>query len=111
MRRITPEEVLDAYRNKGLRPVTGTFYCSIGAVGCACALGALVNFHARYDTTTDICKRLGLEYNYGAGFVDAFDGSVISSALICPDAYALGHKDGAAVRKVVENSYGEFAGR
>ena len=121
-KRITPEMVLEAYREQGLIPLRGDWLYNEGA----CALSAVVIHKcgsAKYiertlhNEGTDavqtlICDELELPSEYVYGFVRGFDSSSLNkedAALLLPSAkYAvtrLGLEDGIAARKEVEKVY------
>ena len=126
-KRITPEMVLEAYREQGLVPLRGDWLYKEEEGKCyACALSAVVIHKcgsAKYiertlhNEGTDavqtlICDELELPSEYVYGFVRGFDSSSLNkedAALLLPSAkYAvtrLGLEDGIAARKEVEKVY------
>lgn len=108
IKRIMPQEVLDAYRETGMKPITGLDW---DGHGCGCALGAITaKTTARYVTGGAYCfshmvlDQYGYEPRYLAGFMSGFDGSpgVVHESL----AGGLGLADGEAAHVAVEAVYG-----
>lgn len=78
MRRITVEEVLEAYRVTGMKPSKGTYCIGLDSNPCGCAMGALA-------IAAGICPGMALVGNwsieqfgqpYSDAFEDGFDGKV-----------------------------------
>ena len=108
MKRVTVKEVQEAYKKTGLSPSQGA-YLDRGA-GCSCPLGALT--YAKDPKQFEICigeqnifKFLGLEDQYGVGFVTAVDElPFVDGFFTTPEhrnEYKTGYKDGEIVRKAV----------
>lgn len=71
MKRITPEEVVEAYKSTGLKPVRGTFCWG----SRACGLGTVCISRGKMPTSPLMVSRsLGIEMEYLLGFVNGFDG-------------------------------------
>lgn len=126
-KRITPETVVEAYREQGLVPLCGDWLYKEEEGKCyACALSAVVIHKCRsikyvesalYDEDMDairnlICDELELPREYVNGFALGFDSLTLNkedAALLLPsEKYAvtrLGLKDGIAARKEVEKIY------
>lgn len=99
MKRITPEDVVDAYIATGMYPCTpGLFYDGIGG---ACGLSAIVkSIDQAFDLEDAASNRwlqlLGITNQYLWGFIDGFDGN--DSTERCK----VGFEDGKAARSAVE---------
>jgi hypothetical protein len=107
LKRITPEEVVAAYRESGMKPKRGHFNvdgcgCGIGAKGCQ-RFGSL-------DTPSDQIADWA-EATYGGeycdGFYEGFDGNEMSQWDI-NERYVLGHADGVFARLACIEAFGEF---
>jgi hypothetical protein len=94
--RITPEEVVTAYKETGLRPGRGAYFPDDG---CACGLGVLY-YRDKPDhmgtITAYFDNKLG--YDYRLGFVVGFDGEYFGYGVIGKpsDDYKVGYEDGRA---------------
>lgn len=125
-KRITPEMVLEAYKEQGLVPLCGDWLYIEEGKCYACALSAVVVHkcgstmyieRALRDEDMDavrflICDELELPSEYVNGFALGFDSLTLNkedAALLLPsEKYAvtrLGLKDGIAARKEVEKFY------
>lgn len=112
MKRITPDQVVEAYRTKGLapRPYTTGMKRSDGTVMC-CALGAFRGPVLSSDDVWGFFKSLddefGSEYITGfmLGFDDSFGNNGDLSAFFkdCPEE-ALGYEDGTAAGQAVRQA-------
>lgn len=105
MKRITPEDVVDAYIATGMYPVFRKWTTRNGQGGCALTtLGAgqgcssnVTGKHAYYT------KRLGLEYSYTVGFVSGFDRPrTVDMGPSNNDPYEIGRYDGRVARLAVK---------
>ena len=108
--KIDPESVVQAYREKGLRPKRGDVKGR-----CMCALDAL-----EYDADTGMCEGRALPAAFVDGFVDGFDnhapvdlrrawaGAGVSDAALAEYAaeYATGYANGQAVAQHVGATLG-----
>ena len=102
-RRITVEEVLEAYRVTGLKPKQHIHFD--GGSGCACAIGAIAVSSGCEPSYYEVVEwgNVHLACDYRAGFMQGFDGDrmgVIGSQL---HDYCEGYADGTAVREAVFN--------
>lgn len=114
MNKITPEEVVEAYRKLGIKPVFGIWGRQEGGE-CGCALTAMVANKVGFNTALngiygqsytfirDTLQDYDEDYLYG--FVHGFD-----YASEHPDRgnnyYRTGFYDGVATRKAVEDAFG-----
>lgn len=98
IRRITPEEVLEAYRVTGMEPCRGVF----GDDKHGCALSALYRAergNSRWLFASQLCDKLGLNAHYMSGFIRGWDGK---SQIASVDGDALcGYEDGVACARAV----------
>jgi hypothetical protein len=101
--KITPEMILDAYENTGLKPKQGDYFSKDGK--CACGLGA---FYAFNNNTKELdgsyvgnyISKL-ISYDYLSGFIDGFDSNeYIGDPL---DEEIIGYKDGIAAWEAVKH--------
>ena len=108
MKRITPEDVVDAYIATGMYPVFRKWRTRDGKGGCGLtAIGGLnghcVKSGSRYRRFTEL---LGLDHSYVVGFTRGFDGydegCEGDKKLTEHDPYALGLADGLSARKAVK---------
>jgi hypothetical protein len=107
--RITPREVLEAYRETGARPCTGEWSDGTGG---ECALLAVAHANGLWATNIGIitaCVDVLLErrmspvydaWSYRDGFAEGFDGT-ISRREYQSEAEATGYRDGARARRFV----------
>lgn len=114
MRRITPQEVLDAYNQTKLVPVNSEwgYVATENGMKCGCALTALGTCKTDFDEFLDnvmececeyVADLLGYDQEYLTGFVDGFDGCFFMGQ---SDNFRLGAKDGVAAREEVERNIG-----
>lgn len=107
-KRITPEEIVEAYRKTGLKVTRGRFFGD----GCACGFGAYAAAKLGVSpvvTASDPVHFVnaavhramingGFTREYRAGFIDGFDGD--EAAKVHPHynlaQYETGYADGAA---------------
>lgn len=112
MRRIMPEEVIEAYEVTELRPCTSAFY--IESLGAACALTATA-YHRNPDMDlngsaghvgTHLTLRIPLDYVWG--FTSGFDTPKELSSPRESDNFLerIGRIDGEAARDAVLDRYG-----
>lgn len=108
MRRLSPDEVIDAYQKTGRTPQRGsyrgfdgsTFACGVGAVAiahknCADALGIFQTF----------VHELGYGASYHDGFTNGFDGrsrELIKSEMWEFKRFVDGYEDGQAAWEAVK---------
>lgn len=99
MRRITVEEVLEAYRVTGLVPRRGTYCMTIFGARCGCAVGALgaANSIAVENLSCWAGELYGTEYL--AGFLNGFDKEIY--VVEESDEILAGYADGQAVAAAV----------
>lgn len=115
IKRITPDQVLNAYRTQCIRPIRDTWarYTNDGE-RCGCGLTAVlvdkggpVAFSRVFLIKAHIphvVRELGLSRSYVVGFVRGFDDDDISDGI---DSHsALGHADGKAAWEAVSRAYG-----
>ncbi len=108
MRRITPEEVVAAYKETGCKPAAFNFLITDSdGTPCGCALGVLALQAKEGPTTVDqFAAKIGLDALYANGFVWGFDDTLgirrISRAHGEP--YATGYADGQLVGQTVMES-------
>ena len=102
-RRITVEEVLEAYRVTGMKPVQGNFFRSDG---CCCAIGAVAISRGTPRTSEGVCgwAETMLHAAYLDGFIGGFDGAVREESLGVE--HDQGYADGTAVREAVFGKQG-----
>ena len=94
-KRISPEEVVEAYRKTRLLPIRGIALGRL--VACGCALGALYKReHPRASSSANALHWARLRYgeSYVDGFACGFDGVI--TALMTNERRELGHADGRA---------------
>lgn len=103
MRRITVDEVLEAYRKTGLVPERGAYYKE----GCACGLGVIL-FAAGADMNVgddslnaEVEKLLGIDDSYRVGFVRGFDGKLPLPNRENQAVFDIGYTDGQACAAAV----------
>lgn len=107
-KRITPEEVIEAYHKTGLNPIQGQFF----GEGCACGFGAysVANFGPeevakRHIALTEGRRQFGFDYRWG--FTDGFDD--IRAENPEDERYAAGYEDGQAAWAAVSFAQKEAA--
>lgn len=108
-KRITPDQVVEAYRKTGLLPVQGRWFRSAGPDACACGLTALVHAFGEgwqrdhgAPTFEGIEQAVGLTPDYASGFMRGFDG-MDPRHLACGEHKA-GHADGVAAWRAIEEA-------
>lgn len=76
MNRVLPEQVVEAFRHTGLKPMQGDFF---PIEGCACGLGAIFTYLCK-DKNEDVAEWCENEYgdDYVQAFAAGFDGSETS---------------------------------
>jgi hypothetical protein len=100
MKRITPEEVVAAYKETGLKPEQGITL----ADGCACGLGVIyaqkfgVLEADSYDVFNALERDLSPAYIYG--FIAGFDG-IDYTTIGLREGESIGYEDGRACWKAV----------
>lgn len=106
--RITPREVLGAYRETGIKPCASTFILGDFLHGYeACAIGALAMRDGVYPTGDDLDgwierKTAGQGPSYATGFWKGFDGESLPPFFAARSAQARkGWRDGARCRRFV----------
>lgn len=103
MERITPEQVVEAYKTTGLKPVRHITLKD----GCACGLGAVYaqKLNVRTECVGEVfteIKKYGLSPSYVSGFIAGFDGvdfDEMRDVLI--EDESIGYEDGQAAWKAV----------
>ena len=107
MKRITPEEVLAAYKAIGLVPVEASTFRILDGARCGCAVGALINIEKPGSGYNEqwLMKK-GYNINYIEGFTAGFDGISKSffTARLKTDENMLGYNDGLLVREHIMNN-------
>jgi hypothetical protein len=76
MKRITPEEVLDAYAKTGLKPHRGVWLWKECGKRCGCGLGAMYVANGGDPPkvwSQEVIKTLGISIDYLNGFTCGFD--------------------------------------
>ncbi len=104
LKRINPDEALQAYIELNIKPTQGEFYISVE--NCACGLGAIAiklgqNFGNDDRDYFKYFKSLGYDHAYLSGFTSGFDELKLLSDDI--DSYKLGHEDGLATWQKVKH--------
>ena len=106
MKRITPEEVLEAFVSQELTPMQGAYFQKDG---CACGLGAMAKKMGMVTYYTpekysgrETGKKLSEYYgvNYHDGFARGFDNQGIDGF---GEAYSKGYEDGLAAWEAVSH--------
>jgi len=102
MRRITVDEIKEAYKATGLTPARNTWGES--GSGCACGLGVLAV--AAGVPIDDLCSdvvydTINLDEFYGLGFTNGFDGNTRLGALSHRPGFNQGYDDGAAAAAAI----------
>lgn len=103
--RITPREVLDAYRETGLTPahlwLDGNDACALGAIAGQRAIREdkplFVPNEVPGDAARYICRIVGLDDDYFYGFANGFDSNGYS--LSANSQIRKGYRDGARAAK------------
>ena len=94
-RRITVEEVQEAYRKTGLKPGRGVFNdgcgqgCPVGALALQAGVNSIDWGHAN------------LSGYYASGFFHAWDGTKTPAYFETCETYQLGYQDGLAVAAAI----------
>lgn len=90
MPHITPEQIVEAYKVTGIRPVTKEWGCVIDLGRCGCPLTALATQHG-FDWDEYVCDsddeevirfladKLELDWSYLNGFYRGVDAAIIES--------------------------------
>lgn len=115
MNRITPEQVLKAYEQRGLKPMQDQWYEKAGQDRCGCALTAVIlSQHPELEDLEeeeslnehiDSCHGAlldSLDNDYISGFIGGFDQGKIPTINARP-VYLDGHNDGKAVWEAVKH--------
>jgi hypothetical protein len=103
MKRITPEEVVAAYKETGLKPVTEDFGNAVKNCGCALtALTAMVHPDTEINDIIEAFENddfplVSYDRNYLIDFIAGFDESS------CDDTQ--GYQDGHNARKAVSKEF------
>jgi hypothetical protein len=100
MKRITPQEVLEAYEKTGLKPMQGDYYPQ---EGCACGMGAIATSNGYIDTGLEpfyskLFRKYGTKYH--DGFTHGFDGGTV---VMNNENFIKGHTDGKAAWEAVKH--------
>lgn len=99
MKRITQDQVVEAYRRTGWRPIQEAFYGRINGQHCGCGLGVMAGEDLGEDIS-DYAEALGLDHDYASGFTYGFDGNTLYGAPGTPRM--LGWQDGRAAWEAVK---------
>lgn len=108
MKRITPDEVVAAYKATGLKPET---YSVKPCDSRVCAAGVLDVQHGHSRAYDYLQKRAGKFYTMGV--FSGFDGATLEMALDglgeeCRHDVECGFHDGVAIREACIKEFGEF---
>lgn len=106
MKRVTPEQVIDAYRRTGWEPVQDEWFDKIDGKVCGCALTAMIGSENRLREIMSmpgeleelIAAELGLSEDYVIGFVQGFDERAFFGG---GDVARIGWQDGKAAWEAV----------
>ncbi|WP_199615506.1 hypothetical protein [Paenibacillus alkalitolerans] len=111
MKRITPEQVVEAYLERGWVP-RQEIWADVLPNGkpCGCGIGVLIgnDIHDLFDERWvvghygAVAERLGLEKDYAWGFTRGFDGSCTPNPRIHNPLKLQGIKDGRTAWEAVE---------
>ncbi len=103
MERFTPEMVLAAYVETGLKPAQGDYF---PAPGQACGLGVMAVQGGYADINSNDVDMPDdiVQAWYRHGFANGFDGSGIKTFM--DDDYTVGYADGAAAWSAVKHLSG-----
>lgn len=104
MRRITPEQVVDAYAAIGVKPIRHAYEAMVGGEYRCCGLAACaLTLAERNDRMTLLHVRsvLGLNPEYQAGFTEGFDGTELNPDYDNSPEYLAGREDGLAAAVAV----------
>lgn len=97
MKRITPQEVLEAFEKTGLKPMQGDYY---PFAGCACALGAIASSQGIEGS---LYHQFSIIYgDYQDAFTDGFDGRRKPLGGLC-ESDELAYQDGLAAWEAVKH--------
>lgn len=115
LKRITPEQVVEAYRRTGWRPIQEAFYDRINGQHCGCGLSVLVGDAEKVlqmECYTGLrlqlfANELGLTADYVSGFIRGYDGDGGSSWW--DSEKLLGWQDGRACWEAVKREVLEDA--
>ncbi|MGE6227579.1 hypothetical protein [Paenibacillus chitinolyticus] len=99
-KRITPEQVREAFKNTGLVPKKHTFGdgrtcgCAITAIAVESKPGCHRNFY-------DFVESMGYDGEYLYYFINGFDGKNNINFLKLSEIYLIGYRDGEAARRLI----------
>lgn len=107
LKRIAPDDVLDAYDRTGLKPERGVFFR--GCSACAMSAYAAANLMTPSSIAPDACMIMrvmvkdGFSRNYLGGFMEGFDGDPFRKRWPwTPAERFAGYDDGKAAWAAVE---------
>lgn len=107
MKRILPEQVVEAYHATSLKPIRGSFFDE--EFGLACAIGALACEDPDFDRekgmfSVYVQDMFDLTSSYVAGFMAGFDTDINIEDVLQPEM-AQGYRDGKAAWKAVKEEF------
>lgn len=105
MKRITPDQVIEAYQLTGWKPIQDDWIDKVNGQICGCGLAVLIgdaekvrNFDS--DIEYRVADELGLSVEYVTGFVQGFDGGVMLNYFT--GEHKAGYEDGRAAWEAVK---------
>jgi hypothetical protein len=111
VKRITPQEVVEAYRKTGIKPIEGYYLRDDDGVRCGCALGALYlaagNPFNDMEASSWATQTFGIEYE--CAFMGAFDGIDEEEESDSEECVTIARMDGIAAREACIAAGLEFA--
>ena len=114
LKRITPEQVIEAYGTTGLKPKQKRYYSKDRT--CACGIGAIFasigdvwNDHDFPSNAAERYANIKYGYDYTQGFVQGFDSAPVGS--FRSDESKQGHADGQAAWEAVKHLVEEDTNR
>lgn len=100
--RITPEQVVEAYKATGLKPMRGWYFQN---KDCACGLGAIAanGGCSRNEDRADrwLVRNGGFHHSYIGGFAGGFDGEQSLVPGANAEEYKQGYADGQSAWNAV----------
>lgn len=80
IKRISEDEVIEAYKKTGIKPIRGEWHIVLNNEHFCCPLATLVAMHNpdmvfkdQLGSTEEFADALGLDYDYVLGFITHFD--------------------------------------
>lgn len=118
MKRLTPEQVVEAYTSAGLTPAQGAYYRP--SLNNACGIGAVVIASGAFDGDpihfwSTFTNGLGFDESYHNGFTTGFDTVWLPSEMMdleerIQPGFADGYADGRAAWDAVQSLIPEQEG-